>query len=126
MLLISFSYSLLSFFEPSNREDTTFELDDNAKNYEILVLSLLLLDLVMETVHMNNDYDRKWTIKYWHNRRYVFKLIFVFMLLLDYIYFYSTYPIYALRFARCARPFLIMFFSSELRRSFKSILYSIK
>ena len=126
MLLISFSYSLLSFFEPANRADTTFTLDKNLIKYETVVLSLLGLDLLMETVHMNNDYDRKWRVKYWTNRRYVFKFLFFMILLLDYIYFYSSFPASALRFARCCRPFLIMLFSSELRRSFKSILYSVK
>ena len=81
MLLISFSYSLLSFFEPANRADTTFTLDKNLIKYETVVLSLLGLDLLMETVHMNNDYDRKWRVKYWTNRRYVFKFLF-FMILL--------------------------------------------
>jgi len=89
-------------------------------------MTTMYFDLIMETVHRYNDYDRDWKEKYIYNSKYLLKLIFYVVLFIDLLYFYLLFPKTALRFARVLRPLCILFYSYDLRRNFKSIIYSFK
>jgi len=100
----------------------------------------------MDTVHRIYDKDRSFFVKYIKNQKYMWKFVIITLLLIDAIYFYNMFPKDALRIAKYFRPskfkiffnffenfsvqhnkfiiilVMILLYSSELRRAFKSIL----
>jgi hypothetical protein len=81
----------------------------------------------MDTAHRWFDYDRTFKEKYLTNFKYLFKLIFIILLISDYIYFTVSYPNTALRFARIVRPgnnYMIKGLKEYQRYVFKEIFHS--
>ena len=124
MLFTALMFTLINFRQPVNRMDTTYELIPEVEGIEAFIIILIFIDLIMETIHRNNDYDHTFTEKYIYNQKYFWKFIFYVLFLIDFIYFNLYFPATALRFARILRPLCLLFYSSELRRDFKSIVYS--
>lgn len=72
--------------------------------YESIMLSILVIEHAMETIHLYFDSGREWKEKYLHNNKFVFKALFLTIFVVDYSYFYSYYRVDALRVGRYFRP----------------------
>lgn len=65
---------------------------------------MVSLDLLLETIHRQSDYDRSFKEKFISNYKYLFKALITLIIIIDYIYFKNTFPSSALRIARYFRP----------------------
>ena len=61
-------FSLINLRQPVNRMDTTYELVPLVEGIEAFIIILIFIDLIMETIHRNNDYDHTFTEKYVYNQ----------------------------------------------------------
>ncbi|EGR33043.1 hypothetical protein IMG5_062980 [Ichthyophthirius multifiliis] len=124
LFLLSLAYPLLSFFEPANQYDINNQKIYSYKISEILSLILFLVDITMEIIHNLHNYLQSFNYQFFSNKKLLWRFLFITILIIDFIYYYSKFT--SLRFARYIRPFLVLFYSKELRRSFKSIIESIR
>lgn len=104
MFILTLSYIILTYFEPSNSRDTEFQLDSSITSYEYSVISILFVDLIFEITHLLFDYERMMVDKFFKNFKFLLKFLFDMLLLADCFYFYTMFPQSALRFARYVRP----------------------
>lgn len=68
------------------------------------MLSILVIEHIMETIHLYFDNGRDLKEKYLANNKFVFKAIFLIIFVVDYAYFYSYHEVDALRIGRYFRP----------------------
>lgn len=59
-------------------------------------------------------------------KKVIWKLVFFLTFLSDFGIYLISYPSNTLRYSRFVRPFILITYSKELRRSVKGILYSGK
>ncbi|EGR29721.1 hypothetical protein IMG5_149890 [Ichthyophthirius multifiliis] len=123
LFLTSFIYPMLSFFE---------EIVDQSQIYnkifvcEIGFLNVFLFDLFLETFHRFFDKDKQLVDSFIYNHKYLQKVLIFFVILADFIYYLNSFPKNIIRFGKYIRPFLVLFYSKELRRTFQSIIQSLK
>lgn len=72
--------------------------------YEAIMLSILIMELLMEAFHLYFDIGRDWSDKYLWNYKLVLKVVLMSVLAVDFCYFYWNYKEDALRVGRYMRP----------------------
>ncbi|KAL4467991.1 hypothetical protein ABPG72_015861 [Tetrahymena utriculariae] len=123
---LAFLYPFCSFIEPPNRFVTDFNDNSSLLVVETIIQGFIWLDIILEVLHRYYDKDKNIKQQYIKNYKFSTKIIVVLILLLDEIIFHSSFPQLTYRFSRFIRPFLIFYYSYELRRIFISILKSLK
>ncbi|EAR82678.2 cation channel family transporter (macronuclear) [Tetrahymena thermophila SB210] len=123
---LAFLYPFCSFIEPPNRFVKDFNDNSILLAVETIIQGFIWLDIILEVFHRYHDKDKNLLQHYFKNFKFSTKIIVVLILLLDEIIFHSSFPQLTYRFSRFIRPFLIFYYSYELRRIFVSILKSLK
>ncbi|KAL4429432.1 hypothetical protein ABPG74_021019 [Tetrahymena malaccensis] len=123
---LAFLYPFCSFIEPPNRFVTDFNDNSSLLAVETIIQGFIWLDIILEVFHRYYDKDKNLKQHYLMNKKFSTKIIVVLILLLDEIIFHCSFPKLTYRFSRYIRPFLIFYYSYELRRIFVSILKSLK
>jgi hypothetical protein len=98
--------------------------------YEFIILGFFWIEFMLQLVHLLYDFSREPKDKFYHNRKMIFKFLFVMLLSADAGYFYTHLENDPLRFARYIRPckhikkilVFILLYSKELRRTFKAMV----
>ncbi|EGR34851.1 hypothetical protein IMG5_000790 [Ichthyophthirius multifiliis] len=124
LFIIAFIYPMLSFFE--DQYESTLRQQLSTEYYEIVLLILFYFDVIIETIHKLFDKHHTFIETILKNRKYILKFTILTIILADVIYYISSFPFQSLRFGIYIRPFLVLFYSKELRRTFKSISQSLK
>lgn len=57
--------------------------------YEFTILSIFWVELVMQFVHLYYDFTREARDKYLSNKKFLFKILILFVLSIDSCYFYQ-------------------------------------
>ena len=104
--LIVIISAISTFFEPKNRFDKSLKRGSKTFNNLLIIeffsLTIYLIDWILEIIHRLFDMNHKIIIL--KNKKFVSKSIFYFMLWIDALLFYSTYPMYnIIRFSRILR-----------------------
>lgn len=94
---------ILSYFEP-NHYSHVISFNEIIFGIELTILILYVIDVLMESFHVSFDIDKTFVEKYLKNKIYIFKLIFIVFLIIDFCYYYSNYETTGLRMARLIRP----------------------
>lgn len=128
LLFLGWVYILMSFFEPSNRYDSS--LDEgvflNMVFLEAAILTLQTFDLVMEIISRSTQLDTNILSTIIIHKKNFFRLVFFLLNVSDLLYYTTSYPTNTFRFARVIRPLQIIIFSKSLRRNFQGIINSAK
>ena len=110
MCIITWGFMTLSLIEPSYTNDRQYK-DGKFSYYHALValeaaiLFLYLVDIVMLVVHRNNDKDRSNSEKFLRNFKFVGKVFFYLLFLIDFSLFNSgDDSSFTARFATFSRP----------------------
>jgi hypothetical protein len=99
--MASLIYMGLSAWEPASSRDTDFTLELWVIKFDVVILVLFSLDALLYFIHTWPNIDRGPLLR---NMKFMLKIFFLLLLILDAIYFYSMFPQTALRFARYVRP----------------------
>ena len=110
LFIISILYVFLLFYEPSNRSikkdtNTYSEKYYNLVNSEIFILSIFLIDLLLECIHKLYIKDKSFSKIFFKNIKFLSKIICIIIFIIDASLFYVNYQNNNMfRFGKILRP----------------------
>jgi hypothetical protein len=108
-ILSAFHVMIMPFIEPSMSRDTSMAgFDDNLFlimfSFECIFISFITIDIWLDFFQRYFDITRSNVKKFVKNKKFLLRSIIIFITLLDFIIFYTSYPKTALKFSRILRP----------------------
>ena len=145
MSLISWIYIFLAFFEPMNIVELniiTTKRNSELLTVEVVVLFFLIIDNLMDMAQRKvfSMTNSKYLISLFRNKKILLKTSINCLFLIDFLHYQISFPESSFRFSRVIRPSkrkklseslknliaMAIFYSKEMRRTFKGIIKSIK
>ena len=128
-IMLWWIYMLISFWEPSHRDDVSLSKSSQTfialLSIESIILVIFSIDMIFKTIFSVQTSRRNKRWREVMDPMLLLNNILVISMIADAITFYLIYPSSYVRFSRYLRPIKLVFESSEVRRTLRSLGKSV-